>query len=803
MGDCGPFGRFARISLARMDPLRQLFALLSSLKLAVVLLVLLLFGLSAGTIVESRAGVETAGRLVYYSWWFLALQGTFAINVAASIANLFPWGKKRVGFVLTHASLLLIFAGSAVTYFFKVEGSLGLWEGESGSVIESRDKEGKVVARHQLPFSVKLDDFVLETYPGTMRPSGFLSKVEVTDTDSGQSFPARIFMNHELHHRGYALFQSSYRQEGGREATVLSVAKDPGQNIVFAGYVALVLGMIVVLFTRIGQAGERAAPGSRPAPAGFSLPSAPRALSILLAVGAAALASGAALGGAATAVPTGNPELLRRIPVQHDGRTMPLDTLARETVWKVTGSHGWQGEDPVSTFAGWLFDPRSALEAPVVRLGSRELAEALGLPRGTSHDSFIHIVQNPQAMKLVESADQAAAQERPRTGLLQEAEKLEQRLLAMQSVIERQAVRPIPVPRNPNARWGVPAILSPDSLTFLATGPRPEGWPAPEKIDREIFYNQLNPVRLSWIVLLGSLVVSIVAARLGSRSGLLLDRAAFVLLLAGFGTMTWGIGLRWAAGERIPAANMYESMLFLAWGVGLFAVVAYALLRNRVVVSNAAVMAALTMALADLLPIDRFIHPIAPVLAGTPWLAIHVPIIMVGYAVLALGLVVAHMQIGVSIFAPARADLAAKMYELLYWYMFVGSIFLLAGILTGSMWAASSWGRYWGWDPKEVWSLVGFLAYMAILHLKVDKVIGTFGVAVVSIAAFQTIVMTYLGVNFVLGSGMHAYGAGDSPVVKWMLLVAAAEAAFLAWGIVAHRRNLGRPGSPAGPVAPA
>ena len=781
MGNSGAPGRPARTFPARTDQLRQFVALLSSLKLAVVLLVLLLIGLSAGTIVESRAGVETAGRLVYYSWWFLGLQGLLAINVAVSLANLFPWGKRRVGFVLTHASLLLIFAGSAVTYFFKVEGTLGLWEGESGSAIESHDKEGKVLARHQLPFSVKLDDFVLETYPGTMRPSGFLSKIVVTDLDSGKSFPARIFMNHELHHRGYSLFQSSYQQTGGREATVLAVSKDPGQNIVFAGYVVLVLGMVVVLFTRIAQARERAA------------------LALLLALGAAAVSSPSA----SAASPNGDPNVLRRLPVQHDGRTMPLDTLARETVWKVTGSHTWRGEDPVATFAGWLFDPRTTLEAPVVRLGSADLAEAIGLPRGTSHESFLRLVQNPKAMQLIQSADQAAAQEQPRRGVVQEAEKIKERLLVLQAVLEREAVRPIPVPGNPGARWGVPANLSPDSLTFLATAPRPEGWPSPAKIDREIFYNRLNPVRLSWIVLLGSLVLSIAASLRQSRLGRILDGTAFALLLAGFGTMTWGIALRWSAGERIPAANMYESMLFLAWGVGLFAVVAYALLRNRVVVTNAAVMAALTMALTDMLPIDRFIHPIAPVLAGTPWLAIHVPIIMIGYSVLALGLVVAHMQIGVSIFAPARADLAAKMYDLLYWYMFTGSIFLPAGILTGSMWAASSWGRYWGWDPKEVWSLVAFLAYMAILHLKVDKVIGTFGVAVISIAAFQTIVMTYLGVNFVLTTGMHSYGMGDSPVVKWMVLVAAAEVAYLAWGVVAYRRGLRPAGSPAGPGAAA
>jgi cytochrome c biogenesis factor len=105
------------------------------------------------------------------------------------------------------------------------------------------------------------------------------------------------------------------------------------------------------------------------------------------------------------------------------------------------------------------------------------------------------------------------------------------------------------------------------------------------------------------------------------------------------------------------------------------------------------------------------------------------------------------------------------------------------------VWAASSWGRYWGWDPKEVWSLVAFLAYMAILHGRVEKMFGAFGVAAISIVAFQTILMTYLGVNFVLGTGMHSYGMGDSPVVMWMVIVAAVEGAFLLWGWAAHHKG--------------
>jgi cytochrome c-type biogenesis protein CcsB len=750
--------------------MKTFLAFLASLKLAVILLVLLLVGLSAGTIVESRAGVEVAGRVVYYAWWFLFLQGLLAVNVALSIADLFPWGKKRIGFVVLHASLLLIFAGSAVTYFFKTEGSLFLWEGETGFQIVERDRENRVVSTHDLPFAVTLQDFVLETYEGTMRPSGFKSIVKVTDRDTGKLYDAKIWMNNPLEHRGYTLFQSSYQQDRGREATVLSVAKDPGQNIVFAGYITLVLGMIVVLFTRVGQTRERAAQEARDAASGAG--------KVVVGLLLAAL-SGTAL----SATPA---DTLRRMPVQHDGRSMPFDTLAREAVWNVTGAYTWHGEDPVVTVTGWITDPAAAANASIVKVGSADLAREIGLPTGATHASFLQIVRTQRAIQLMEQAREQEQQGRPRTGIVQDAEKLEPRLMKLQSFLSREAVRMVPVVGNPNARWGAPEALSADVLGAIAAGPRLPGWPAPEKIETEIRYNQVNPVRLSWIILLVSLLVSIVAMVRGSKQ---LDWAAFGLLVAGFVMMSWGILLRWESGDRIPAANMYESMLFLAWGVGFFAVIAYAFMRNKVVVLNAAVMAALTMALTDLLPIDRFIHPIAPVLAGTPWLAIHVPIIMVGYAVLALGLVVAHMQIGFTIFAPRKVEVIDRMYDLLYWYMFVGSILLIAGILTGSMWAASSWGRYWGWDPKEVWSLVAFLCYMAILHAKVDKMIGQFGVAAISIAAFQTILFTYLGVNFVLTTGMHSYGMGDSPVVMWMVITAVVELAFLAWGWVAFRKN--------------
>ncbi len=696
---------------------------LASLKLAVILLVVLLLGLSAGTILESARGTEVAGRLVYYSWWFLALQGALAANVIASIVKHFPWGKARAGFLTTHTALMVILLGASITYLFKQEGHVEMWEGEGTNEIESGP----------LPFAIRLEKFTIERYPGTMRPSNFRSDVTVIDPQTGPQRFA-IWMNHPLEYRGYTFYQSSYRQERGRSATVLSVSKDPGQAIVFFGYGLLLCGMCTVLATRI--ASIRARDQRLITPKQVKKASAIAAMLLLgLLAGPARADTGQA----------------RREPVLHDGRVMPLDTLAREAVWNVTGQRSWNGRDPVESVLFWDSEPEVAMDAPVVRI-SPDIASVARLPAGTTHASFAQLVGNRAVMALL---DQAREQEGAKHGVIASAQKLEERLLWMQRFFQHEAIRKV------------------DSAD-------------PKAIEREITYNAVRPTRVAWVVLGAALVLSIFAWN-GKRR--LLDALSLAGLIAGFAVMTWGIATRWMLAGRIPASNMYESLLFLAWGVGLFAVLAFAIMRNRLVVLNANAMAFLTMALTDLLPIDGFIHPVPPVLAGTPWLAIHVPIIMVSYSVLALGVVIAHMQVGFTIAKPHRRELIERMNDLLYWYIHVGSILLIAGILSGSVWAASSWGRYWGWDPKEVWSLVAFLAYAAILHARWDKQIGRFGVAAWSIVAFQTILMTYLGVNFVLTTGLHSYGMGDSPVVTAMLLVALAEAGFLAWGWMSTRRS--------------
>jgi ABC-type transport system involved in cytochrome c biogenesis permease subunit len=740
-----------------------------SMKIGVALLAVLVVALAAGTMVESARGTPAAAAAVYGAVWFRLLLAFFALNVACSIADLWPWGWKRAGFLMTHGSILVILAGALVTDRARLEGQLPLWEGE----------EGGTAGSISLPFRVRLDAFEIDYYQGTRRPAMFRSRVTVTEP-SGRTFPAVIEMNRELRHAGYRLFQSSYQQTPERDQTILLVSRDPGQAIVFAGYTLLLAGMTTVLLTRVAQARAlariQAGALARGATDGTQRKGdkVARAAACVLAALVPAAAAGAATPDATEV------EALRRIPVQHDGRVMPLDTLAREAVWHVTGRRA--GSDAVALVTGWAFDPARASSDPVVRIGGRALAAAAGIDPRLTHTSFRDLVSNRRVLQLMEQARAEAAQDRPVQGVLEEAQGLEERLVWMQGFLDGSRLAVIPLPGDPAAAWSAPhAMRAPADLLEAA---RSAGAPAiAAPLALEVSYNRVRPSRLAWWILAAATAASVTATRrVGRRARI----ASIVLLATGFAVMTWGIGARWVIAGRIPASNMYESLLFLGWGVGLFAVLALLFLRNRLVVLNASAMAALTMALTDLLPVDPFIHPMPPVLSGTAWLAIHVPIIMLSYSVLALGVFVAHLQVGTTLFAPARRDLALRLNDLLYWYIHIGSILLIAGILTGSIWAASSWGRAWGWDPKEVWSLIAFLAYLAILHGRFDRLIGTFGVAALSIVAFWTVLMTYIGVNYVLGAGLHSYGFGGSGVVRWMLAIAALEVLFLGAGFLAR-----------------
>ena len=404
----------------------------ASLRVTVTLLVLLLFALAAGTIVESLHGAEAALRSVYGASWFYALLAVFALNLACSLVSLWPWGSRRIGYATTHLSMLVILGGALTTELGKVEGQLQVWEGEESSTVIGRSArpqaEPAVVAT--LPFAVRLDAFEIDYYQGTRRPAQFRSRVTVRDAAAGREVPAVIEMNHELAYGGYRFFQSSYQETPGRDQTILSVSNDPGEPIVFVGYYTLVAGMIVVLATRIRERRRALRPAG-----GAALARPPRPL-----------ARGDARLGAARSSPAvpGDVEALRRLPVQHDGRVMPLDTLAREAVWNVTGKTERAG---ASTRWRWSSrgpsTPAPGSSQPIVPVKDDRLAAEIGLPARDRAGPRSRPWPGNERPSAADAAPRrlAGQQERPLAPLEKAAQKLEGRLLWMQQLLDHSALR--------------------------------------------------------------------------------------------------------------------------------------------------------------------------------------------------------------------------------------------------------------------------------------------------------------------------------------------------------------------------
>jgi ABC-type transport system involved in cytochrome c biogenesis permease subunit len=549
--------------------------------------------------------------------------------------------------------------------------------------------------------------------------------------------------------------------------------------------------------------------------------------------------------------------VVRGIVTQHDGRWPPLDSVARDLVREVTGRSGYQGHDSVLWLLAWTFDPQTWMRQPLIPIGNAELREALELPQSRTAFSYLELVSHERLRQLFNQLANRESGTKP-DPLESKVDAISSQLFVLQGIFEGRAIRLIPDPRDASAAWEPigeavasttpetasvvaaweklrEAFLADDAERFTAAAQllrtRLSALPAahrpsPELIATELRYNRLQPFRTAWIVMVVAAILAAAATGVRRRW---FDGVVLLALLAGFGVLTYGLSLRWTIAGRIPASNMFESLLFLSWGMGAFAIVSMLIFHQRLVPLTAAVMGAVSLMLADLLPMDPSVRPIPPVLRDTIWMSVHVPVIMVSYSVLALGVLIAHVQLATMAAVPGKRRLIHTVDQLHYWYIHVGSILLFVGVVTGSMWAAYSWGRYWGWDPKEVWSLVALLAYLTILHVRIDyervprwayvvgligsiavfavivpklapltsgKIVGLvgaavgtvvfvmsrgrFGTALKSVVAFWLIIMTYVGVNYVLGIGLHSYGFGTGAVVRYMFLLGTIDLSFIA-----------------------
>jgi ABC-type transport system involved in cytochrome c biogenesis permease subunit len=395
-------------------------------------------------------------------------------------------------------------------------------------------------------------------------------------------------------------------------------------------------------------------------------------------------------------------------------------------------------------------------------------------------------------------------------GLPKEAAEVGLRIAEFESLVNGSAFRFVANPRSADAQWlsvpGASGFLDPLRTAFQAndaaafakeakalrtkwSGIEPQFQPPSWKIQLETLYQKAHPFRWAWMCYAAAGIVLLLSnlRRAGYVAAWVLGGVGFLLQVAGFAA-------RITIAGRAPVTNMYESVVWVAFGTILFALVFEAIYRSRYFLLGAVPVAVASLILADTqtLALDRSINPLVPVLRDNFWLTTHVLSVTLSYAAFALALGIGHIALGKAIRGKKPEP---ALYDYLYRTLQVGVLLLATGTILGGVWDNYSWGRFWDWDPKETWALITLLGYLFILHGRIAGKWAGFGMAVGAVLAFQGVLMAWYGVNFVLGVGLHSYGFGTGGF-GWALLFVAAEIGFVLLAVIRKTQSARRSSIP-------
>lgn len=326
-----------------------------------------------------------------------------------------------------------------------------------------------------------------------------------------------------------------------------------------------------------------------------------------------------------------------------------------------------------------------------------------------------------------------------------------------------------------------------------ARAENPAIYPDGKDIGLEVHYEELHPFRLAWIFyVLSAIVMGIAWNREGRTNGKYFVQAAWALALIAFVVHTYGFGLRVYLTGRPPVSNMYESVIWVSWGTILFAFFFEWKQKSRVILLAGAIVATFCNIVADSVPhvLDASLQPLEPVLRSNLWLTVHVLTITISYSAFFLAWMLGNIGLGfVAKSDRANSPRIEGLTVAIYRCMQVGVVLLAAGTILGGVWADYSWGRFWGWDPKETWALIALLGYVALLHARLSGWVKNVGMLVGAVVSFNLVIMAWYGVNFVLGAGLHSYGfgAGGVEYVSAFILI---NMAFVGYAYAINRARI-------------
>jgi cytochrome c-type biogenesis protein CcsB len=646
-----------------------------------------------------------------------------------------------------------------------------------------------------LPFAIKLNDFQLERYPGSMSPSSFASEVTLIDTRSSIEKDYRIYMNNILKYQGFRFFQSSYDKD--EKGTVLSVNHDQwGMMVTYFGYFLMIAGMVWSLIA----SGTRFKTLSK-----LKSKSLKTILVLILAFGGSV--STYAQNGKRTDVPLEQAKRFGELVVQDNtGRFEPINTLASEVIRKISKKSSIDGLNADQVFLSMIIDPQNWEETPIIKVGNPDLIREIGA-KG-KYASFSDFLDARGQYKLGKKVQDAYSRKPAnRTSYDKEIIAVDERVNISYMVFTGEFLKLFPDPKDKTHSWyhpkesihvqGEDSLFIKKSILMLSQALKSHDYdsadmyikgikkyqhaygkdvmPSDTKLKTEILYNNINIFKklFPYYLLIGFILIIALVAKIitPNMSIKWLFRIAFAVLSIAFLMHTIGLGARWYIAGRAPWSNGFESMTYVAWACLLSGFLFTR--KSKFALAATSILAGLTLFVAHLSWMNPEITNLVPVLKSY-WLTIHVAIITGSYGFLALAAILGMISLLLMILKNKKNETridttVVELSRISEMTMIIGLYSLTIGTILGGIWANESWGRYWGWDPKETWALVSVLVYSFVLHMRYIpglKSIFIFNLA--SVWAYSSIIMTYFGVNYYL-AGLHSYAKGDPiPVPSWV-----------------------------------
>ncbi|WP_026804476.1 cytochrome c biogenesis protein CcsA [Aliarcobacter lanthieri] len=687
----------------------------------------------------------------------------------------------------------------------------------------------------ELPFAIRLNEFQLDRYPGSMAPSSYASEVTVIKDE--KTYDYRIFMNRTLSEGNFLFFQSSYFPD--ESGTVLSVNNDPGKWPTYFGYFLLTLGLVLNFFDKksrfrklIKYVGDK---------------------NIAIFV----LALCISLGSPLQAVEPTEQGDVDRINITVDylnklkdesnltadkfghlivqssgGRMKPLATLNREIVQKLSGSASFLGMNSDQIILGMLSRPDVWKDVKIIKIQTPKLKKFLGIDEKEQYMSFSEAFDE-KGEYILTSESEKAFQTKPieRGTYEKDIIKVEEKLNIIYSVFNGALLNIFPRvydehSPDDNFKWYSPieamqeftgqnqaAINS--VIRGLMNSLVESDWesannyidmialyqdkvgdnikPSKSKVNAEIIFNKLDIFfKLTGTYMLLGLVMVVLAFIIIFKPEFKAQKTTkiiFIILSILFAIQTFGMGYRWYLSGHAPWSDIYETLVYISWSAIFAGVIFFR--KSLLALGAAVIIAGIFMFTAHLTDVDPQITNLVPVLKSY-WLTIHVSILTASYGFFGLSAILGFLTLIMFMFRknkPHLDDIIKHISAINEISLIIGLACITIGNFLGGVWANESWGRYWGWDPKETWAYVSIVVYAIVIHLRFVKSLNTpYVLATASLLAFSSIMMTYLGVNFYL-SGMHSYATGDPvPIPTWAYVTV--TTAFIAILLAYRNRDL-------------